>query len=90
MNTHLPALPGGVGVISDKLAALSGRIAECGDILEDYRHIMSVARQLNIAIPHSTRKQARKAVRPIERQYTLALLRLHIILMEQGYGKENT
>lgn len=85
----LPALPGGVGVLSDRLAALSGRIAECGDILEEYRHIMAVARRLDIAIPRSVRNQARKALRPIERAHTLARLRLCILLMEHGYGKEN-
>lgn len=84
----LPALPGGVGVLSDRLAALSGRIAECGDILAENRQTMAVARQLNLTIPRSVRKQMRKALRPIERAHTLARLRLCILLMEQGYGKE--
>ena len=43
-NETLPALPGGVGVLSDRLAELSGQIAECGDILEEYRQIMTRAR----------------------------------------------
>lgn len=89
-NTQtLPALPGGVGILSERLAALSRRIVETGDILDEYRHTMAVARRLDIAIPRAVRKQARKALRPIERQHALARLRLCIILMEQGYGKEH-
>lgn len=89
-NETLPALPGGVGALSDRLAALSGLIVECGNILAEYRRILSMARRDNIAIPQSYRKQVRKAMRPIERQHTLASLRLCIILMEQNYGRGNT
>lgn len=88
-NETLPALPGGVGVLSDRLAELSGQIAECGDILEEYRQIMTRARQRNIVIPRTLHRQTRKAMCNIKRLHTLDCLRLKIILMEQGYGEEN-
>lgn len=88
-NETLPALPGGVGVLSDRLAALSRRIAETGGLLADYRSTLTRARKLGIPLPRQARREARRAMRPIERQHTLARLRLCIILMEQGYGKEN-
>ena len=88
MNRNLPALPGGVGVLSDRLAELSGRIAECGNILEEYRLILALAKMGNIVIPRNLYRQIRNAMRTIDRLHTLDRLRLKIILMEEGYGKE--
>lgn len=47
-SENLPALPGGVGILSDRLAILSGRIAESGDILADYRAALATARRNGI------------------------------------------
>jgi len=88
-NETLPALPGGVGGLSDRLAALSGRIAECGDILANYRYTLAFVRRNNIVISRTLHRQTRKAMCNIKRLHTLDCLRLKIILMEQGYGKEN-
>ncbi len=88
-NETLPALPGGVGVLSDRLAALSGRIAETGDLIADYRFTLARARKLGIPLPWQVRREVRRTMRPVERAHTMARLQLQIILMEQGYGKEN-
>ena len=89
-NETLPSLPGGVGGLSDRLAALSGRIAECGDILANYRYTLAFVRRNNIVISRTLTRQIHKSMRSIERLHTFDRLRLQIILMEQGYGKENT
>lgn len=88
-NERLPALPGGVGILSERLAELSRRIAETGNLIADYRFTLARARKLGIPLPRQVRREARRAMRPIEREHTMARLRLCIILMEQGYGKEN-
>lgn len=87
-NANLPALPGGVGVLSDTLADLSRRIAESGDILAEYRAALVAARRNGISIPKETRKEARAAMRPIERMRALARLQLHLTLLNAGYGRE--
>lgn len=87
-NANLPALPGGVGVLSDTLAVLSRRIAESGDILADYRATLAAARRNGISIPRETWKETRAAMRPIARMHTLARLRLYLTLLNAGYGRE--
>lgn len=87
LNANLPALPGGVGVLSDTLAVLSRRIAESGDILADYRAALADARRNGISIPKELRKEARAAMRPIALTHTVARLRLHLLLQSAGYGR---
>ncbi|MDE7064819.1 MAG: hypothetical protein K2O70_05025 [Desulfovibrionaceae bacterium] len=86
MNSNLPALPGGVGPLSDRLAALSGRIAETGDLIADYHLTLTRARKLGIPLPRQARREARRAMRPIERAHTMALLQLKIIMIEHGWN----
>ncbi len=88
LDANLPALPGGVGVLSDTLAVLSRRIAESGDILADYRAALVAARRNGISIPKETRKEARAAMRPIERMRALARLQLYLTLLNAGYGRK--
>lgn len=88
LNANLPALPGGVGVLSDTLADLSRRIAESGDILADYRAALAAARRNGISIPKEIRKEARAAMRPIALMHISASLRLHLALLNAGYGRE--
>lgn len=85
-SENLPALPGGVGILSDRLAVLSRRIAESGDILADYRAALVAARRNGISVPRHLRKKARTTMRPIERMHALARLQLHLILHSAGYG----
>lgn len=85
-SENLPALPGGVGILSDRLAVLSGRIAESGDILADYRAVLASARRNGVSISKETRKEARAAMRPIERMRALARLQLYLTLLNAGYG----
>lgn len=87
-SENLPALPGGVGIISDRLAVLSRRIAESGDILADYRAVLASARRNGVSISKATRKEARAAIRPIERMRALARLQLYLTLLNAGYGRE--
>lgn len=87
-SENLPALPGGVGILSDRLAVLSRRIAESGDILADYRAVLASARRNGVSIPREIRKEARAAMRPIARMHTLARLRLYLTLLNAGYGRE--
>lgn len=87
-SENLPALPGGVGILSDMLAVLSGRIVESGDILADYRAVLASARRNGVSIPREIRKEARAAMRPIARMRTLARLRLYLTLLNAGYGRE--
>ena len=89
-SENLPALPGGVGILSDRLAVLSGRIAESGDILADYRAAMAEARRNGISIPKAVRQEVRAALRPIERMHTLARLQLHILMLEIECGKRSS
>lgn len=88
LNANLPALPGGVGILSDRLAVLSRRIAESGDILAEYRAALADARRHGISLPKQTRKKARAAMRPIERMRALARLQLHLTLLNAGYGRK--
>lgn len=87
LNANLPALPGGVGVLSDRLAEVSTRIAQCSDILADYRAALADARQKGISIPKELRKEARTAIRPIALTHTVARLRLRLLLQSAGYGR---
>ncbi|WP_302736370.1 hypothetical protein [uncultured Desulfovibrio sp.] len=87
MNIHLPALPGGVGIFSDVLADISKRLSESGDILADYRAVLASARRNGVSIPKETRKEARAAMRPIERMRALARLQLYLTLLNAGYGR---
>ncbi len=87
MTANLPALPGGVGILSDTLAAVSGRITESGNILADYRTALASARRNGASIPKSVQKEARAAMRPIARTHALARLRLYLILHSAGYGE---
>lgn len=87
-SENLPALPGGVGILSDRLVVLSRHIAESGDILADYRAVLAAARRNGISIPKETRKEARAAMRPIALMHTLARLRLYLTLLNAGYGRE--
>ena len=87
-SENLPALPGGVGILSDRLAVLSRRIAESGDILADYRAVLASARRNGVSISKATRKEARAAIRPIERMRALARLQLYLTLFNAGYGRE--
>lgn len=90
MNANLPALPGGVGSVSDTLAALSGRIAESEDILADYRAVLASARQNGISIPRDIRKEARAAMRPIARLHAVARLQLQVAMLAIGYGEKTS
>lgn len=87
-NENLPALPGGVGILSDRLAALSRRIAESDDILADYCAVLASARRNGIPIPRDAWKEARAAIRPIARMRALGRLQLYLTLLNAGYGRE--
>lgn len=63
-----------------------GRIAESGDILADYRAVLASARRNGVSISKATRKEARAAMRPIERMRALARLQLYLTLLNAGYG----
>ena len=89
MNTHLPALPGGVGLLSDTLADISKRLVESGDILADYRAVMRTARINGIRLPNHERRKARAAIRPVACMHTLARLQLRLVLLNAGYGRES-
>lgn len=71
-SENLPALPGGVGILSDRLA--------------DYRAVLASARRNGVSISKATRKEARAAMRPIERMRALARLQLYLTLLNAGYG----
>ncbi|HJA09091.1 MAG TPA: hypothetical protein H9962_07890 [Candidatus Mailhella merdigallinarum] len=85
MSTNLPALPGGVGPLSDRLAKLSGRIALTGDLIADYRSTLARARKIGIPLSRQVRREARHAMRPIEKAHVLARLQLQIIMSEHGW-----
>lgn len=86
MSTNLPALPGGVGPLSDRLAELSGRIAATGDLIADYRSALASARKGGIPLPRQVRREARRAMRPIEKAHVVARLQLQIIMIENGWN----
>ena len=85
MSTNLPALPGGVGPLSDRLAKLSGRIALTGDLIADYRSTLARAPKIGIPLSRQVRREARHAMRPIEKAHVLARLQLQIIMSEHGW-----
>lgn len=87
MNTHLPALPGGVGILSDVLADISKRVVVSGDILAEYRTALAHARRNDIPMPKELSKEARTAIRAIGRMHTQARLQLRLTLHSAGYGR---
>ncbi len=86
MSTNLPALPGGVGPLSDRLAKLSERIAVTGDLIADYRSALASVRKVGIPLSRQVRREARRAMRPIEKAHVVARLQLQIIMIENGWN----
>jgi|GEM_PF-3272649 len=83
---RLPALPGGVGIIADRLAAISSSIVACSDILAEYDMLMALARERGLTIPAAILKTTRLNLRPIKTAVLLLRLRLQLALQAAGYG----